>query len=263
MRRLMDQVVSRSPHFFSSTAITMPATMIATPMKITAPEIRSKGPLAELVKELLMPMESSTLSAKGGAEVTLPNSSYQVTLLMALELANPPNPKSPKESLTVLKKLRKQGISTPALFLTARTEVYQKVEGLDAGADDYLPKPFDTAELLARVRAMLRRKDRFTPDVLSFAGMTLNCSTYEICWGDRTQALRGKEYQVLEMLMQRPGMVVSTEQFITHIWGWETSVDTCVVWVHVSNIRKKLEQIGAPVGIRFLRNAGYVLEELK
>lgn len=167
------------------------------------------------------------------------------------------------DGLSVLKDARKAGITTPALFLTARTEVYQRVEGLDAGADDYLPKPFSTAELLARVRAMLRRKDNFTPDVLTVVGATLNRSTYELCFGEQSLALSGKEFQVIEMLMQRPNSLIPTEQFMTHIWGWETSVDTSVVWVHISNIRKKIDALGAPIRIRFVRNAGYVLEEKK
>ena len=164
------------------------------------------------------------------------------------------------DGVTVLKKLRNNGITTPALFLTAKTETYQKIEGLDAGADDYLPKPFATGELLARVRAMLRRKDNFVPDLLSFGNLSLNRSTYEISYNGDTQSLSGKEFQVMEMLMQQPSMVVTAEQLITHIWGWDTDVDTSVVWVHISNIRKKLDALSAPVAIRFVRNAGYVLE---
>lgn len=164
------------------------------------------------------------------------------------------------DGVTLLKKLRKDGITTPALFLTAKTETYQKIEGLDAGADDYLPKPFATGELLARVRAMLRRKDNFVPDLLRFGELALNRSTYEISYNDATQSLSGKEFQVMEMLMQQPGMIVTAEQLITHIWGWETDVDTSVVWVHISNIRKKLDVLSAPVAIRFVRNAGYTLE---
>lgn len=167
------------------------------------------------------------------------------------------------DGVTVLKKLRQNGIHTPALFLTAKTEVYQRVEGLDAGADDYLPKPFSTPELMARVRAMLRRKDNFTPDLLRFRELILNRSTYELHCGDQSRALSGKEFQVMEMLMHSPGSIVTAEQFITHIWGWETNVDTSVIWVHVSNIRKKLEAIDAPVSIRFVRGAGYILEESK
>ena len=164
------------------------------------------------------------------------------------------------DGVTLLKKIRQKGITAPALFLTARTETYQKIEGLDAGADDYLPKPFVTGELLARVRAMLRRKDNFIPDLLRFGQLTLNRSTYEICFQENTQSLSGKEFQVMEMLMQQPGMIVTPEQLITHIWGWDTDVDTSVVWVHISNIRKKMDVLSAPVAIRFIRNAGYILE---
>ena len=164
------------------------------------------------------------------------------------------------DGINLLKKLRKDGVTTPALFLTAKTETYQKIEGLDAGADDYLPKPFATGELLARVRAMLRRKDNFVPDLLRFGDLVLNRSTYEIAYNGIAQSLSGKEFQVMEILMQQPGMIVTAEQLITHIWGWETDVDTSVIWVHISNIRKKLDILSAPVVIRFVRNAGYILE---
>ncbi len=164
------------------------------------------------------------------------------------------------DGVTLLKKLRAEGITTPALFLTARTEIDQRIEGLDAGADDYLPKPFSTGELLARVRAMLRRKDNFTPDMLTFGTLSLNRSTYELICGGKRQALSGKEFQVMEMLMQNPNAIVTAEQLITHIWGWDANVDTSVVWVHISNIRKKLEALTAPVAIKFVRNAGYMLE---
>ena len=164
------------------------------------------------------------------------------------------------DGVTLLKKLRAKGITTPALFLTARTEVDQRIEGLDAGADDYLPKPFSTGELLARVRAMLRRKDNFIPDMLTVGALSLSRSTYELICGDKTQALSGKEFQVMEMLMKQSGVIVTAEQMITHIWGWDTDVDTSVVWVHISNIRKKLETLSAPVSIKFVRNAGYMLE---
>lgn len=167
------------------------------------------------------------------------------------------------DGISVLKALREKGVTTPALFLTARTELDQRVEGLDAGADDYLPKPFQTAELLARIRAMLRRKDNFTPDLLEINGLKLNKSTYKVSFGGNEQTLSGKEFQILEIMMQKPNMIISTEKFITHIWGWDAAVDTSVVWVHISNIRKKLEQISAPITIRFVRNAGYLLEDKK
>ena len=162
--------------------------------------------------------------------------------------------------MEVLKRLRSQGISTPALFLTAKTEIYQRVEGLDAGADDYLPKPFATSELLARVRAMLRRKDNFVPDLLTVGDLSLNRSTYELLYHGETRSLSGREFQIMEILMQRSGFVVTTDVFLSHVWGWNSEVDISVVWVHISNIRKKLNQLKAPVEIRFIRGAGYVLE---
>lgn len=164
------------------------------------------------------------------------------------------------DGLQVLQRLRRKGIQTPALFLTARTEISQRVEGLDAGADDYLPKPFATAELLARIRAMLRRKDTYLPDLLSIGPVTLNRSTYQLSCQNKIQSLSGKEFQILEMMMQAPGTIIPTDRFITHLWGWDTNVDASVVWVHISNLRKKISAIGAPMEIRFVRNAGYVLE---
>ena len=165
------------------------------------------------------------------------------------------------DGIEVLKRLRREGVLSPVLFLTARSEVSQRVEGLDAGADDYLPKPFSTSELLARVRAMLRRKCSYLPDLLSYGGVVLNRSTYEIEYDGAIQALRGKEFQIAEMFMQQPHRIITTEQFITHIWGWDTNVDTSVVWVHISNLRKKLDALNTPLRIRFIRNAGYLLED--
>ena len=164
------------------------------------------------------------------------------------------------DGLKVLQALRAKNITTPALFLTARTEVSDRVEGLDAGADDYLPKPFSTVELLARIRAMLRRKDTYLPDLLTVGSVTLNRSTYQLSYGNEIQSLSGKEFQILEMLMQQPGMIIPSDRFITHLWGWDTSVDTSVIWVHISNLRKKISAVNAPAEIRFIRNAGYVLE---
>lgn len=164
------------------------------------------------------------------------------------------------DGVTVLKRLRQKGVDTPALSLTAKAEVADRVEGLDAGADDYLAKPFAVPELLARVRAMLRRKASFTPDLLQAGALALNRSTYELCWQGKTQPLSGREFQVMEMLLERPGCVVSADQLLSHVWGWDSPVEVSVVWVHISNLRKKLENLGAAANIRFLRGAGYVLE---
>ncbi len=167
------------------------------------------------------------------------------------------------DGMEVLKTIRSRGISTPALFLTAKTEVYQRVEGLDAGADDYLPKPFSTSELLARVRAMLRRKGTYAPDLLHFGGLFLNRSTYELSYGDMHTSLSGKEFRIMEMFIERPNFVITVDEFMTHIWGFNSDVDVSVVWVHISNIRKKLATLKVPVEIRFIRGAGYKMEEMK
>ena len=211
----------------------------------------------KLLKSLLHIFQRSKFSADGvsdGAEALVHGRTREYDGLV-LDIMMPG-----LDGLQVLKTLRREGITTPALFLTARTEVSQRVEGLDCGADDYLPKPFSTVELLARVRAMLRRKETYLPDLLTFGAVTLNRSTYQLLYQGRDQALSGKEFQLLEMMMQAPGSIIPTERFITHLWGWDTNVDTSVVWVHISNLRKKITALGAPLEIRFVRNAGYVLE---
>ncbi len=167
------------------------------------------------------------------------------------------------DGIEVLRRLRTEGISTPVLLLTAKTEVAERVEGLDAGADDYLSKPFSTQELLARVRAMLRRKDNFVPDIIALGSLTLNRSTFELSYGNKLTPLSGREFQIVEMLIQKPNFIIPTEDLLAHVWGWNTEVDVSVIWVHISNIRKKLALMGAPIEIRFVRGAGYRLEELK
>ncbi len=212
----------------------------------------------KLLKSLLHIFQRSKFSADGvsdGAEALVHGRTREYDGLV-LDIMMPG-----LDGLQVLQTLRREGITTPALFLTARTEVSQRVEGLDCGADDYLPKSFSTVELLARVRAMLRRKETYLPDLLTFGAVTLNRSTYQLLYQGRDQALSGKEFQLLEMMMQAPGSIIPTERFITHLWGWDTNVDTSVVWVHISNLRKKITALGAPLEIRFVRNAGYVLED--
>lgn len=212
----------------------------------------------KLLKSLLHIFQRSKFSADGvsdGAEALVHGRTREYDGLV-LDIMMPG-----LDGLQVLQTLRREGITTPALFLTARTEVSQRVEGLDCGVDDYLPKPFSTVELLARVRAMLRRKETYLPDLLTFGAVTLNRSTYQLLYQGRDQALSGKEFQLLEMMMQAPGSIIPTERFITHLWGWDTNVDTSVVWVHISNLRKKITALGALLEIRFVRNAGYVLED--
>lgn len=165
-----------------------------------------------------------------------------------------------RDGVSVLASLRAENISTPALFLTAKDGVDARVQGLDAGADDYLAKPFSTTELLARVRAMLRRKDTYTPDLLEACGLVLDRTTFCLSAGENKLALSAKEYQIVEFFMNHAGMIISADKILTHIWGWESDVSTSVLWVHISNIRKKLAALDAPASIRFVRGAGYLLE---
>lgn len=164
------------------------------------------------------------------------------------------------DGLEVLRRLRSDGVSTPVLLLTAKGELEDRVGGLDAGADDYLPKPFAASELLARVRAMLRRKEQYHADVLGFEGLSLDLSSFELRFGGESMRLVSREFQMLQLLMQSPGSVIPTEQFMERIWGWDSDVEISIVWVYVSNLRKKFDKLGAPVNIRAVRGVGYCLE---
>ena len=163
--------------------------------------------------------------------------------------------------LKVLQKLRKQGINTPILMLTARSEIEDRIEGLDMGADDYLTKPFAMGELLARIRAISRRQAEFTPNVSQFGDISLNKETYKLSNGKTSFRLSNKEFQILDMLMQNPKCLISTEQFMEHIWGYDTDTEISVVWVYISYLRKKLRSLSSTVNIKAVRGVGYTLEE--
>ena len=163
------------------------------------------------------------------------------------------------DGIEVLTKLRSERISTPILLLTAKAEVDDRVAGLDAGADDYLAKPFAISELLARLRAMLRRKGEFQPDRLEFKSVTLNKATYELGYNDKYVRLASREFQMLEMLMKMPGQVIPTDQFMDKIWGWDSEVEVSIVWVYISNLRKKFATIQAPIEIHAIRGVGYCM----
>ena len=165
--------------------------------------------------------------------------------------------------IEVLAKLRQEGITAPALFLTAKGEIEDRIAGLDAGGDDYLAKPFDTGELLARIKAMLRRRENYTPDILSFGDISLDSACSELKTAGGSVQLGKKEYQVMEMLMTNPGQLISTELFLERIWGIDSEPESNVVWVYISNIRKKLGAAGSRVRIVALRNLGYKLEDGK
>ena len=168
----------------------------------------------------------------------------------------------PKMSgLEVLEALRKQGSTVPILLLTAKGEIEDRVTGLDMGADDYLPKPFAMKELLARIRAMTRRKSEFSANILDFEGLTLNRENFELAYKSQSLRLGNKEFQMMEMLMRNSGQFISTEQFMEKIWGFEAEAEVSVVWVYLSYLRKKLQNLEAPIEIRAARGIGYKLEK--
>lgn len=165
------------------------------------------------------------------------------------------------DGISVLKKIREKGNQIPILMLTAKSEIDDKVLGLDCGADDYLTKPFATKELLARIRAMTRRQGEMTDSILSFGNITLDRSTYELKGPKSSFKLAAKEFQMLEMLMVNPCHVISTERFMEKIWGYDAETEINVVWVYISYLRKKLSTINSNVQIKATRNVGYSLEE--
>lgn len=168
----------------------------------------------------------------------------------------------PKMSgMEVLERIRKSGCRTPVLLLTAKAEIEDRIQGLDMGADDYLPKPFDMGELLARIRAMLRRKENFTPDILKCGNITLNMQSFELCANGKSIVLPKHEYQIMELLMLNQGLYISTEDLLTKVWGYDTESETGAVWVYISYLRKRLTALKADVVIKAKRNVGYTLEE--
>lgn len=167
------------------------------------------------------------------------------------------------DGFAVLRTLRERGDKTPILMLTARGETRDRVTGLDLGADDYLPKPFDPDELLARVRALLRRSDTYRPSVLSFGDLSLDPATGELSCGTKRVRLSGREFQLMELFLRSPGMLFSAERLMEKIWGWDSEAEISVVWVNISNLRKKLKAIGSTVQISASRGLGYLLEAAK
>lgn len=162
--------------------------------------------------------------------------------------------------IEVLAQMRSNGITTPVLMLTARDAIEDRVEGLDTGADDYLPKPFAASELLARIRAMLRRKEDYKHDVIKFADIELDKSAMAICCHNKSVSLTNKAFQLMEMLVEHPGAVLSISQIMERIWGWDSDAEVNVVWVNISFLRKKLTELGAHVKIKAVRGVGYTLE---
>lgn len=164
------------------------------------------------------------------------------------------------DGITVLKTIRKAGKTLPVLILTAKSEIDDRILGLDSGADDYLTKPFSVKELLARVRAITRRLTAGVDTDLTYGNCTLSRTTYLLSTPTGESRLTNKEFQMLEMLMSAPNKVISPEQFMEKIWGYDSDSDIGVVWVYVAYLRKKLAAVGANARIKALRGAGYTLE---
>ena len=162
--------------------------------------------------------------------------------------------------LEVLTKMRRAGNKTPVLMLTAKAEIEDRVAGLDAGADDYLPKPFATSELIARVRALGRRSEAYSDTLQKLGNLTLDGNRYEMKVGDKSVNLANKEYQLMELFISHPGFVFSTEHLMDKIWGLDSESEIDVVWTHIGFVRKKLRSLDADVEIKTIRGAGYSLE---
>ena len=162
------------------------------------------------------------------------------------------------DGITALKKLRAAGNIVPVLMLTAKSEIDDKVEGLDSGANDYLTKPFDTKELLARIRAMTRSANAniHADSSMHVGNITLDTASYELSSPSGSYKLANKEYQMMEMMMANPKQLISTERFMEKIWGYDSEAEINVVWVYISYLRKKLEALNADIQIKATRNAG-------
>lgn len=167
------------------------------------------------------------------------------------------------DGIEVLRRLRAGGNNTPVLLLTAKTEIADRILGLDSGADDYLPKPFNMGELLARVRAMLRRRENYTPEILTCGNLSLDMRNYTLSVGSKSQVIPNLEYKLAEILFLNRGHYISGEDLLIKVWGYDTDADVSIVWVYISYLRKRMAALGANVEIKAKRNIGYTLEEIK
>lgn len=164
------------------------------------------------------------------------------------------------DGLAVVETLRREGCRTPVLLLTAKGEVEDRIRGLDLGADDYLPKPFTMGELLARVRAMLRRRQEFVPEVLTCGDVTLNLGSFQLACGDKSAVLPKMEYRLMETLMRNQGLYLSSEDLLVKVWGYNAQAEIGTVWVYISYLRKRLAALGSRVTVKARRGVGYTLE---
>ena len=164
------------------------------------------------------------------------------------------------DGVEVLRRLRAERIRTPVMMLTAKAQKDDRITGFNAGADDYLPKPFEPDELICRVRAMLRRAGDYKPTALTYADLTLDTAAGRLSCGEQAVRLSGREFQVMELFLRAPQVVLSAERILERVWGWDSDAEINVVWVHISSLRKKLKTLGSRVSIYANRGMGYVLE---
>lgn len=168
-----------------------------------------------------------------------------------------------KNGLEVMRELRRNGCNTPIMILTAKSEIGDQIIGLDAGADDYLPKPFSMELLLAHVRALLRRRPDYISKVVSFGNVALDQESHTLYVHNQSAGLGKLEYQLMELLMLNRGRYFTTEALLCKVWGYDTEAQPGVVWVYISYLRKKLSDLNANVRIALKRDVGYTLEESK
>ena len=164
------------------------------------------------------------------------------------------------DGFEVLRRLRADGCRVPIMMLTAKAQKDDRITGFDAGADDYLPKPFEAQELMARVRAMLRRRASYVPDIVSFGDLSLDKGRNELSCNGKTLRLTGKTYQLMELFMENPHVLFSVNQLMERVWGWDSEAEINVVWVNISQLRKRLSELDAGAEIHVHRGSGYSLE---
>ena len=165
-----------------------------------------------------------------------------------------------RDGIEALKMLRASGVNVPVMMLTAKTQKDDRITGFDAGADDYLPQPFAPDELLCRVRAMLRRSGDYKPTVMKYSDLTLDPSNSVLSSVNGNVRLSATEYKVIELFMRSPNVVFSADTIMERVWGWDSDAEINVVWVHISNLRKKLKSVGSSVTIKASRGLGYIME---
>ncbi|MBU3114067.1 response regulator transcription factor [Clostridium lacusfryxellense] len=211
--------------------------------------------LAEALTHILR-KKNYTVDAAYDGELGLDNALSSIYDIIILDIMLPK-----VDGITILKEIRKEGISTPVILLTAKGEISDKIIGLDSGADDYLAKPFATEELLARIRALSRRKGELLPDdTLNFGDITLNTNTLNLSSGKSDVKLTLKESNLLELLISRAKFATSKEIIIEKIWGFDSEVEHNHVEVYISFLRKKLVHLNSKVVINTVRGVGYILE---